>query len=274
MAGKNALIVFAHQEKTSFNSALKDAAVESLKKTGWDVTVSDLYEMKFNAVLSRDDIIGNPKNPNHFNYAFETMEALEEGRLSKDIIAEQNKLRSADLVIFQFPLYWLGMPAIMKGWLERVFTQGFAYTLQNIYDNGLFKNKKALLSLTTGGSSTMYSPQGINGDINVMLWPLQNGILHFCGFQVLSPQIFWSPEGSSNKARTKMIELWKARLENISQEDPIHFVPTAMFDMSAKGGFQLKKEVQKSNTNEHYGLSVGQHLGKGIPPNNQYRSEK
>ncbi|XP_043937206.1 NAD(P)H dehydrogenase [quinone] 1-like isoform X2 [Protopterus annectens] len=240
MAGKNALIVFAHQEKTSFNSALKDAAVESLKKTGWDVTVSDLYEMKFNAVLSRDDIIGNPKNPNHFNYAFETMEALEEGRLSKDIIAEQNKLRSADLVIFQFPLYWLGMPAIMKGWLERVFTQGFAYTLQNIYDNGLFKN----------------------------------GILHFCGFQVLSPQIFWSPEGSSNKARTKMIELWKARLENISQEDPIHFVPTAMFDMSAKGGFQLKKEVQKSNTNEHYGLSVGQHLGKGIPPNNQYRSEK
>ncbi|XP_043937207.1 NAD(P)H dehydrogenase [quinone] 1-like [Protopterus annectens] len=276
MAGKqkNALIVFAHQEKTSFNSALKDAAVESLKKTGWNVTVSDLYEMKFNAVLSRDDIIGNPKNLNHFNYSSETMEAWKEGRLSEDIVEEQKKLLCADLVVFQFPFYWFGMPAIMKGWVERVFLPGFAYTFQSMYDNGHFKNKKALLSITTGGTSTMYSPQGINGDINVVLWPLQNGILHFCGFQVLSPQIFWSPGYATPEDRTKMTETWKARLENILQEDPIHFVPNIMFDMTFQGGFMLKKEAKEDNANDHCGLSVGQHLGKALPPNNQYKGAK
>ncbi|XP_072254325.1 NAD(P)H dehydrogenase [quinone] 1-like [Pyxicephalus adspersus] len=139
MAGKTALIVLAHQERTSFNFAMKEAAACALKRKGWKVLESDLYAMNFNAVLSRDDITGKPKDPKNFKYGAETLQAWKEGRLSKDIVEEQKKVEKADLIIFQFPLYWFGMPAIIKGWIERVLTLGFAYSFQTMYSEGPFK---------------------------------------------------------------------------------------------------------------------------------------
>ncbi|XP_075795895.1 NAD(P)H dehydrogenase [quinone] 1 isoform X3 [Pelodiscus sinensis] len=176
LAGRKALIVLAHEETASFNHAMKDAAVAVLQEAGWSVTVSDLYQMKFNPVLSRNDIMGEPRDPSNFKYGPETAWAWEEGRLSSDIGAEQKKLEAADLLIFQFPLYWFGMPAILKGWFDRVLTQGFAYSLAKMYQQGPFQTKKALLSFSTGATGRMYSPAGVNGDINVLLWPLQVGL--------------------------------------------------------------------------------------------------
>ncbi|MEE6500309.1 hypothetical protein FKM82_003736 [Ascaphus truei] len=171
--GKRALIVLAHQEKTSFNYAMKDAAVEALRGKGWEVAVSDLYAMNFNAVLSRDDITGSPTDPSNFKYGAETFLAWKEGCLAEDIVEEQRKLEAADLVIFQFPLYWFGLPALLKGWVERVFAVGFAYSYQTMFSTGPFQKKKALLSFTTGAPETMFSPKGLNGDISVILWPMQ-----------------------------------------------------------------------------------------------------
>lgn len=114
-------------------------------------------------------VAGKPKNPEHFVYNDEAMLAWKEGRLSDDIKEEHRKVEQADLIIFQvpscvssfffffvflmcerkmkycfelllqFPLYWFSFPAIMKGWVDRVLTQGFAFSLQNLYDNGMFK---------------------------------------------------------------------------------------------------------------------------------------
>lgn len=271
---KTALIILAHEEKNSFNSALKCAAAETLQKKGWKVTLSDLYAMKFNPTASRNDITGAPKNPEQFSYPDETYTAWKEGHLSEDIIKEQNKLIAADLLILQFPMYWFGMPAIMKGWIDRVFTRGFAYTFQNMYDNGPFQKKKAVISVTTGGTQSMYSPKGINGDINVILWPIHNGMLHFTGFQVLSPQISYCPGHASPLVRAQMIEEWKIRLESIWEEKPMSFVPDSMFDLSFEGGFVLKKEVEDANAESSYGLSVGQHMGKAVPLCGQQKSKK
>lgn len=58
MAARRALIVLAHSERTSFNYAMKEAAVEALKKKGWEVVESDLYAMNFNPIISRNDITG------------------------------------------------------------------------------------------------------------------------------------------------------------------------------------------------------------------------
>ena len=55
---RRALIVLAHSEKTSFNYAMKEAAVEALKRKGWEVDESDLYSMDFNPIISRKDITG------------------------------------------------------------------------------------------------------------------------------------------------------------------------------------------------------------------------
>ncbi|XP_077308050.1 NAD(P)H dehydrogenase [quinone] 1 isoform X3 [Lithobates pipiens] len=237
MAGKKALVVLAHQERTSFNYAMMEAAVEALKKKGWVVTVSDLYAMKFNPLVSRDDITGSPRDPENFKYPAESSHAYKEGRLSKDIVEEQKKLADADLVIFQFPMYWFGLPAVLKGWFDRVLTGGFAYSQSEMYYNGPFKR----------------------------------GVLHFCGFQVLEPQIGYSIGHIPPEKRSVILDAWKARLAKIWEEKPISFVPNEEFDLTFPGGFVLKKEVMEKHK-EQYGPSVGQHMGKPLPPDSQVKS--
>ncbi|XP_056134779.1 NAD(P)H dehydrogenase [quinone] 1 [Lampris incognitus] len=273
MAQKTVLIVYAHQSPGSFNAAARDAAVEVLEDQGHKVLVSDLYAMNFSANSTRDDIVGELKNPELFQYGEETMHAWMEGRLSQDIIDEQRKINEAELIIFQFPLYWFSFPAIMKGWLDRVLTQGFAFSLQKMYNHGIFKEKKAMLSFSTGATQTMFRPDGINGDMNVALWPLQNGILHFCGFQVLAPQIFWCPAHSPAAVRAAMLVGWRARLRGLLAEKPLTFAPCELFDLSFQGGFLLRPEVREECSSQRHGITTGHHLGKPLPPNNQTDAE-
>ncbi|XP_060924496.1 NAD(P)H dehydrogenase [quinone] 1 [Limanda limanda] len=283
MAQRTALVVYAHQSPASFNAALRDAAVQELMDQGFTVTVSDLYAMTFRANATRDDISGDLKNCTLFQYGEETMHAWMEGRLSDDIVTEQRKVEAAELIIFQvgvslwvcgvqslqFPLYWFSVPAIMKGWMDRVLTQGFAFSMEKIYDHGIFKDKKAMLSFTTGATETMFRPDGINGDINISLWPLQNGVLHFCGFQVLAPQIFWSPAHCPPPVRAAMLDGWRARLKGLLAEKPLTFAPCELFDLSFQGGFSLWPKVKEEQEEQPYGLTTGHHLGKPLPPHNQ-----
>ncbi|KAE8297720.1 NAD(P)H dehydrogenase [quinone] 1 [Larimichthys crocea] len=274
MAQKTALIVYAHQSSGSFNAAVRDVAMEELTEQGYRVIVSDLYAMNFRANATRDDVIGDLKDPDHFQYGEETMHAWMEGRLSDDIVAEQRKVEEAEFIIFQFPLYWFSVPAIMKGWIDRVLTQGFAFSLQKMYNTGIFKEKKAMLSFTTGATQTMFRPDGINGDINVTLWPLQNGTLHFCGFQVLPPQIFWSVAHCPPAVRTAMLDGWRARLKGLSAEKPLTFAPCELFDLSFQGGFMLRPDAREDQESEPYGLTTGHHLGKPLPPDNQITAQR
>lgn len=273
MAQKTVLVVYAHQSSGSFNSAVLDVTVQELMEQGFRVMVSDLYKMNFKASTTQDDIIGDLKNPENFQYGEETMYAWMEGYLSDDISAEQRKIEMAELVIFQFPMYWFSVPAIMKGWMDRVLTQGFAFSLRNLYDKGVFKEKKAMLSFTTGGTQKMFQPDGIVGDINVMLWPIQNGTLHFCGFQTLAPQIFWSPAHSSHEERTAMLQGWQSRLKGLLAEKPLTFASSDLFDSSFEGGFLLFPKV-KEEWESQYGLTTGHHLGKLLPPDNQTKADQ
>ncbi|XP_061886430.1 NAD(P)H dehydrogenase [quinone] 1 [Entelurus aequoreus] len=273
MAQKTVLIVYAHQSLGSFNAAVRDAAAQELSDQGYRVIVSDLYAMNFNANSTQEDIIGDLKNPELFQYGEETMHAWMEGRLSEDIMAEQRKVEEAELIIFQFPLYWFSVPAIMKGWIDRVLTQGFAFSMEKMYNHGIFKDKKAMLSFTTGATESMFHPDGINGDINVTLWPLQNGTLHFCGFQVLAPQIFWSPVYCLPAVRTAMLEGWRGRLKGLLAEKPLTFAPCEFFNLSPKKGFLLLPKVKEAQKSNPYGITVGHHLGKPLPPDNQTKAQ-
>lgn len=273
MAPKTVLIVYAHQCPRSFNSAVCDVTKQELTKQGYKVIVSDLYAMNFRANATQDDITGDLKNPELFQYGEETMHAWLKGNLSDDIVAEHQKVEEAELIIFQFPLYWFSVPAVMKGWMDRVFSQGFAFSLEKMYDNGIFKDKKAMLSFTTGAMETMFRPDGINGDINVTLWPLQNGILHFCGFQVLAPQIFWSPGHCTPPVRTAMLEGWRGRLKGLMAEKPLTFAPSDHFNLTFEGGFMLLPKVKEERKSHKYGLTTGHHLGKPLPPDNQIAAQ-
>ncbi|XP_054982633.1 ribosyldihydronicotinamide dehydrogenase [quinone] isoform X1 [Sorex araneus] len=174
MAGKKVLIVYAHQDPGSFNAALKKVAVDELSRQGCLVTVTDLYALDFEPRATRKDFTGALSDPEHCNYGLEAFRAYQREALSRDITAEQEKVREADLVIFQFPLYWYSLPAVLKGWMDRVLCQGFAFDFPGFFESGFLKGKRAVLSFTTGGSAEMYSKTGISGDIRCYLWPIQN----------------------------------------------------------------------------------------------------
>ena len=115
----NVLIIHAHPEAKSFNTALMQLATEQLTAAGHQVQVSDLYEMNWNPVASANDF-AQRKNPEYLVYALEQRHNYEQQAIAPDIAAELEKLKAADLVIFNFPLYWFSVPAILKGWIDRV----------------------------------------------------------------------------------------------------------------------------------------------------------
>ncbi len=122
----NVLIVYAHPEPRSLNGSLKDFAVNHLQQAGHQVQVSDLYAMQWKAQLDAADTLAPPVGA-HFDATLDSRFAYDNQLQAADIAAEQEKLRWADTVIFQFPLWWFSMPAIMKGWFDRVYANGFAY---------------------------------------------------------------------------------------------------------------------------------------------------
>ncbi|EDL40876.1 ribosyldihydronicotinamide dehydrogenase [quinone] isoform 7 [Mus musculus] len=185
--------------------------------------------MNFEPRATRNDITGAPSNPDVFSYGIETHEAYKKKALTSDIFEEQRKVQEADLVIFQFPLYWFSVPAILKGWMDRVLCRGFAFDIPGFYDSGFLKGKLALLSLTTGGTAEMYTKDGVSGDFRYFLWPLQHGTLHFCGFKVLAPQISFGLDVSSEEERKVMLASWAQRLKSIWKEEPIHCTPPWYF---------------------------------------------
>jgi NAD(P)H dehydrogenase (quinone) len=216
----NVFLVFAHAEPRSFNGALFQTAQDTLSAAAHVVTVSNLYGMKFDPVSDRRNFT-SVKNLEHFKQQIEEMHATEVGGFAPDVEAELRKMEACDLMIWQFPLWWFGLPGILKGWADRVFAMGRTYGGDRFYENGVFKGKRALLSLTTGGPEAAYLKGGWNGDIDAILRPIQRGILRFTGWDVLAPNIVYAPVRISDGERQTRLNDWAARLRSIESERPI-----------------------------------------------------
>ncbi len=213
------LIVFAHPERKSFNGAMIDAAVAALEAAGHTVVVSDLYRMGFDPVSSRTNFT-SVKDPDYLKPQIEEMYAAEVGGFSPEVEAEIEKVEACDLMIFQFPLWWFGLPAILKGWVDRVMAMGRTYGGGRFYATGPFKGKKALLSVTIGGPPENYLKGGFNGDITAILRPIHRGILQFLGFEVLAPELHHGPARATPEQRAAWLAAWQARLATIGAEGP------------------------------------------------------
>lgn len=219
----NVLIVYAHPEPKSFNGAMKDLAVQTLTAKGHQVVVSDLYAMGFNPVAGPGDVEGDLVDEHFFSLPKEQTAAFDSGRTASDIAGEMDKLRQADLVIFQFPVWWFGMPAILKGWADRVFARGFAYIAGRKYDTGMFKGKRAMVAATTGTSADTYAPDGIDGDILTVLWPIHNGLFRYSGFDVLPPFVAYMPGRVGDAGRAAYLDAYRAHLEAIDSTPHLFF---------------------------------------------------
>ena len=193
------LIVHAHPEAKSFSGAMTRAAVRALAAAGHDVEVSDLYHIGFNPVSDRRNFVTSA-NPDYYRQQAEEAYAAAHDGFAEDVQAEMDKLFRCDTLILQFPLWWFGMPAILKGWVDRVFASGGrVYGGGKWYDHGVFAGKRAMCSITIGGLPPMYSEHGLNGPISSLLFPINHGILYFTGFTVIQPFLVHAPARISTR---------------------------------------------------------------------------
>ncbi|OZI64118.1 NAD(P)H-dependent oxidoreductase [Bordetella genomosp. 1] len=226
----NVLIVYAHPEPRSLNGALRDFAVERLRAGGHAVQVSDLYAMQWKATLDAADNTAFEAG-GRFDASEESRRAFMNGTQSADIAAEQDKLRWADTVILQFPLWWFSMPAILKGWIERVYAYGFAYGVGehsdshwgDRYGEGTMAGKRAMLVVTTGGWDSHYASRGINGSINDILFPIQHGTLFYPGFDVLPPHVIYRSGKIDDANFGEVASALGQRLDALERTEPIPF---------------------------------------------------
>lgn len=156
------VIVYAHPNPKSFSASIRDHISSLSTDLGNNVVVRDLYKMKFNPVLSGDDFT-----------------AMQKGSIPADIKVEQAFIAETDLITLIFPLWWTGYPAILKGWIDRVLLNGFAY--KHTPKDGikpLLTGKKIQIITTMGASVDEYENNGL---MDAMAMTMGDNVWSFCG---------------------------------------------------------------------------------------------
>lgn len=225
----NVLIVHAHPEPQSFCAAMVQRMRVQFEAQGHTVNVSDLYAKQFNPVASAADF-PERNNPDYLVYALEQRHANKTGSLPADIAEELALLQQCDLLVLNFPLYWFSVPAILKGWIDRVFLSGVVYGGRNFYDRGLMKGKKAWLAFTLGGREHMFGDSTVHGDLNAMLQPLLRGSLAYAGFDVFEPFAAYHVPYISQEARVEMLEQLDDAVKTLAVRPMLSFPSLDNFD--------------------------------------------
>lgn len=215
-------IVYAHPEPTSYNGAMFRLAQEALLEAGHEVQVSDLYGMGFNPVPGPHDVTV-PAQTDAFLIQVEQETAAQNSTYAPDIAAEQDKLYWCDLVIFQFPLWWFGIPAIVKGWFDRVLAFGWAYSRNERFDSGRLHGRHALLSVTTGSPEERFQEGSMFAPMEQLLYPVTVGTLQYVGLRMLEPFIAWSVARVDDDGRQAYLDSFRERLRGIEHEEPLPF---------------------------------------------------
>lgn len=249
MAKKNIFIVYAHPEPRSLNGALKDSAVTYLRGAGHSVEVSDLYAMEWRAEADGRDF--PQKDPaDRLFYHSASKEAFITDTQAPEIKAEQEKLRWMDALIIQCPMWWFSLPAILKGWVDRVYARRFAYGVgyhgYERYGEGNLKGKRALLSMTIGPEEEHYSARGVHGNMDDLLFPITHGILYYPGMDVLPPHLIYRAAAMPADGYGPIEKAFHERLDGLFTDVPIAF-------RSQNGGdydeqFRLKPGIADSKS--------------------------
>ncbi|OGL35228.1 hypothetical protein A3F65_04275 [Candidatus Saccharibacteria bacterium RIFCSPHIGHO2_12_FULL_47_16b] len=211
----NTLIVYAHHEPSSFTSAMKNLATEVLSRQGHNVLLSDLYTQGFNPLAQKWDFI--TVTGEHFNYMLEQKHAARlDWAFSPDIVAEIQKVKEADLLLIVSPLWWLSVPAILKGWFDRVLAMGVAWDNDKIYENGLLRGKQAMLIAAASHPTDYFQESGHHRATPIqILHPINHGTLAFCGYSVHEPFVAMNVLAVTDEVRAQILHDLQYRLEHL-----------------------------------------------------------
>jgi NAD(P)H dehydrogenase (quinone) len=224
------LLVYAHPEPRSLNGSIKRFVVDHLQSRGHEVRVSDLYAMRWKSAVDASDFLDRGADERlHIEMA--SKHAFESGTQTADVAEEQAKLLEADVLLLQFPLWWYSMPAILKGWIDRVYAYGFGYGVGehserkwgDRFGEGTFQGKRAMLIVTAGGWASHYSERGVNGRIDDLLFPINHGVLYYPGFDVLPSFVVYRTGAlDETRYRTTLANLGE-RLDSLDSTQPIPY---------------------------------------------------
>ncbi|PNE36949.1 NAD(P)H-dependent oxidoreductase [Streptomyces noursei] len=203
-AAPTALIVHAHPEPQSFSTAQMATAAQALRDAGYRVDVLDLYSEAWAPTLAREEFA---PVEGHFKPQAEQQRAVKDGTLDATVRDHLDRLLAADLLVLSFPLWWFSLPAILKGWVDRVFVMGAVFG----GDHGLFGDaalagKRAMLLFTTGGSSESFQRGGTLGSMDDFLFHIHRGMLEFVGYQVLDPVVTYGPAHLTDQERATALD--------------------------------------------------------------------
>lgn len=188
----NHLVVLAHPGESSFTRDICRIYVEAVRARGHTVVLRDLYAMKFNPVATVEDITGNRT-----------------GKVAPDVKVEQDHVTWADVIVLIHPIWWIDRPAILKGYIDRVFAIGFAYGYGPNGPVGTLKGKRAIIFTSAGSTQDHFDE---SGKMRAILMAQDQGTMRFCSIEMIE-HVHFSPVGS--RSTPGMIEGYKQRVGEV-----------------------------------------------------------
>ncbi|AGB72579.1 MULTISPECIES: NAD(P)H-dependent oxidoreductase [Rhizobium] len=167
----HALIVLAHPKPDSFSHSVATKVAEGVTASGATFEIADLTAEGFDPRFSVADIAAH----------------LREGPSPDDVVAEQARIDRADALVLVYPVYWWSMPGLLKGWIDRVFTNGWAYD-DMPGDRPIKRLRHLRVHLVAIGGATMrtYARHGYFG---AMKMQIDHGIFGYCGAPVATSEL-------------------------------------------------------------------------------------
>jgi len=160
---------------------------KGLLDVGHEVDVADLYAEGF------DPLLRGPE-----------LDTLGSGRPLPDVAAYQERILKSQALAFVFPLWWFGIPAILKGFIERVFQEEFAFRIiSTARVQGLLKHRKALILCTTGASAHVYKFLRFEPPLKKIFgeWTLKS-----CGIHNIRHVVFYDILNASDARRSRYLD--------------------------------------------------------------------
>jgi NAD(P)H dehydrogenase (quinone) len=165
------LVVFCHPKRDSFTGRLLDAFVAGLEDAGHEPEVADLYEEGFQPLLVPDDYAQWHGRP-----------------MPDDVLREQVRVDRADGIALVFPVWWWSLPAMLKGWFDRVFSAGWAYAEEYDPEGSLLQPRKWVLLCPAGSSERQYRKYRYDETFHNLI---EVGTLSYCGVREVDTHIFF-----------------------------------------------------------------------------------
>ncbi len=191
------LIIYAHPNPASLNHFFKETVIKSLEKSGHEIVVRDLNEINFNPVLSLQDMQGQRM-----------------GQVAEDVKTEQDFITWGDQIIFIYPIWWTGMPAIMKGYIDRVFSYGFAYRYDLGVQKGLLTGKQTIIINSHGKSNAEYEAMGMD---KALALTSDTGIFTYSGLEIKRHLYF----DKADRASVENIAEWQEQIVSVLGENQL-----------------------------------------------------